>query len=304
MKKKLEIQYFLILGICLFVSNFALGQERDLFNQSTYRLQMNNPAYAGSWEKFGITASGQKLWGNTLYAPRTYTLAVHSPVFGSKSGIGLYVRNYNIDLLNDFSALADYSYRFDIKGKAQLRIGLRGGFNNYCIDLSKIIITDNAIELNMIRNISWIYTGGGAFLSSKKYHVGISVPQVLYYQISDDSINFVGKVVYVSAGYIFKLNEILKFVPSINFQSFDGNNEIDLAGSFMIYNRFWLGGHLQFGFTNTLGLNFNMMVNNHLMLGYVYQTYTNSTSRSNIHELVVSYAVRFNRQRVNSPRYF
>ena len=68
----------------------VFGQQDPQYTQYMYNMNVLNPAYAGSKGVTSIGLLGRTQWVGVEGAPKTVTLAMHSPV-GRAVGLGLSV---------------------------------------------------------------------------------------------------------------------------------------------------------------------------------------------------------------------
>jgi type IX secretion system PorP/SprF family membrane protein len=107
------------------------------------------------------------------------------------------------------------------------------------------------------------------------------------------------------SGYVFDVNRIVKFKPSI-LARYVKNAPVsfDLNGTFLFYDRLWLGAMYRAG--DSFGGLFQVQATTQIKIGYSYDlpisrlgAYNNGT-----HEIMVSYDFNLRPGKVRSPRYF
>ena len=306
--KKLLLIFFVVSGLN-FLAHVQLFAQHLANDQYTYQLQGNNPAYAGAWNMLGITATGKSQLIGGAFGTSVYDLSIHSPLVNEKNGVGLYLYNYHYGPVNHFDANADYAYKISLGSSESLRLGLRAKFTNYMLSNVQYVGNNNGTDvLGAYDNLNILGLGLGAFYVSSNLYIGLAMPQIKPLSISSDGTILFANVIQFDGGYQFAFNEILDFIPSINarYQSVD-DYAVNLNTDFLIYNKIWLGGSWQFGTSSVLGAKLNFKINNQLMVGYALEHFTEgflSAYRYNNHKLVLSYAIKLNKKRIMSPRFF
>lgn len=291
------------LSLCL---HSSAQNPADL--QYTYALQGTNPAYAGSWDMFGITATGQQQLLSKTFGTSVYNISLQSPIANSKHGIGLFLQSYGYGPTTSLAALADYSYKISLGSTEHLRLGLRIKYNNFTIsNMQSVNGPDQTAAVAVYDNANLYGLGFGAFYSNKTYYLGLAVPTVKGLTFYTGTIAS-ATVLTLDAGYQMNVNEILDFIPSVNAGYITPDvASATLNADFLIYNKIWLGGSYQIGANRIMGAKLYYRINDQLMAGYELQNYTDgslSTYRYDNHKLILSYAVRLNKKRISSPRFF
>ncbi|WP_319503650.1 type IX secretion system membrane protein PorP/SprF [uncultured Draconibacterium sp.] len=304
------------LGILLMVltSLFSTAQQDPAYTQYMFNTQTINPAYAGTWNTVGFMALTRHQWTGIDGAPKTYTFSVQAPLKNEKVALGLNVINDEIGLEKRFSLHADYSYRIKVSDKSHLRMGLKGGFTNYSHNLQAHQLSssggiDDPTFQGEINSDFMPNFGVGAFLYSTKYYVGLSVPQVLVNEFENNYNNYKSEAqlrhYFLIAGAVFDLGENVKFKPTFLTKATNGAPvQFDFTGNFLIKERFWLGAMYRTG--DSYGFIAQWIFAQKLRLGYAIDFSINDLRHysGGTHEIMVSYELKFRKERVVSPRYF
>ena len=309
--RKLITKILLVSAIMLCFS-VVKAQQDPMYTQYMENMITINPAYAGSKDMLSMMAVSRNQWVSMPGAPVTRTFSIHSPITGSNMGLGLSVLSDQIDPIKQTGVYFDYSYTLHFGGNQNLALGLKGGINFYQAGLSTLATNDsgdpvfaNDINRNFLPNI-----GVGAFFHTDRYYLGLSLPKLIENTINKNSVatQNVSKEqihIFFMAGYVFDLNRIVKFKPSI-LTKYVKNAPVsfDLNGNFLFYDRLWLGAMYRVG--DSFGGLFQIQATNQLKIGYSYDLPINLLGAYNggTHEIMVSYDFNFGRGKIRSPRYF
>jgi type IX secretion system PorP/SprF family membrane protein len=315
MKAKLNIIKGLgILAIVLaaFTSN---AQQDPMYTQYMFNQQTINPAYTGSWESLGFMVLGRNQWTGIDDAPQTYTFTVQAPLKNERVALGLNVINDKVGYEKRFYVFADYSYLVPLSEKTNLRFGLKGGFTNYSHNLQdhNIIDPNDPSFVGEINSAFKPNFGVGAFLYGKRAYLGFSIPKVVNSKYENNFENFSveGELrhYFLTAGAVFDLGENIKFKPTAltkaSFTKETGTPlQLDLTGNFLIKEKLWLGAMWRSG--DSYGFIAQFLFAEKLRIGYAIDFSTSNLKNYNngTHEVMVSYELKFKKEKVVSPRYF
>lgn len=315
MNTKLNIIKGLGILTIVLASFTSRAQQDPMYTQYMFNTQSINPAYTGTWESLGFMVIGRHQWTGWEGAPETYTFAMQAPLKNERVALGLNLISDKVGLVKRLYMFADYSYLVPLNEKWDLRLGLKGGFTNYSHNLAEHNILDpndpsyiGEIDSKLKPNF-----GVGAFLSSKKAYVGFSVPRVVNSTFENDYENFSveGQLrhYFLMAGLVFDLGENIKFKPTAlakaSFTSETGTPaQLDLTGNFLIKEKLWLGAMWRSG--DSYGFIAQFLFAEKLRIGYAIDFSTTNLKNHNngSHEIMVSYELRFKKEKVVSPRYF
>jgi len=296
----------------MFFPTESHAQQDPMYTQYIDNLQTLNPAYAGSKEILTLMLVARNQWVSLPGAPDTRSIAIHTPFKGTQMGLGLSILNDKVGPVAQTGMYVDYSYRLYFNNDRTLALGLKGGINFYDANISTLTTNDpndpvfaNDINRNFLPNL-----GVGAFYYTNKYYLGLSIPKLIENTINENgvstqSINKEQIHSFLMAGYVFDVNRIVKFKPSILAKYVhNAPISVDLNGTFLFYERLWLGGMYRMG--DSFGGLIQMQVTNQLKIGYSYDlpisklgAYNNGT-----HEIMISFDFNFGSGRIRSPRYF
>lgn len=289
----------------------GFSQQDPVYTQYMNNLLTIQPAYAGISEYLNFTGISRAQWIGFEGAPNTNTLTISAPLPRFNVGLGLSIVNDKWGPIRQNGIYIDYAFRVKVRGDQFLSFGLKGGFNVSQAYLTDLWITDPVdgvfaydIKINFLPNI-----GFGFLWHSERFFIGASTPKLLKNRMQSESGDNVYREVlhlYGMGGYVFFLSDILKFKPTILYRWAERTPSfVDFTGSFLVYDRLWLGA--TYRLKNSMGLIFQFSVNPQLKFGYSYDktTFHPTQVNSGTHEFLISYDfVTIRRGRHNTPRYF
>lgn len=228
-KKSLLASLFLV----LIFWNESTAQQDAQYTQYMFNTMSVNPAYAGSrGGQLSAAALYRSQWVGVDGAPETFTLNLHSPIRNSRVGYGLSVVN---DKIGEGTVQETYldalvSYTIDVSLKGKLSFGLKLGGKFLNLDFAQLQQRYDPDEQEFLNgdNIDNKFSpnfGLGLYYHTDKFYAGLSAPPNLletehFNDSSTDSErnNFLSKErinFYLITGYVFDLNDNLKFKPAL-----------------------------------------------------------------------------------------
>lgn len=301
----LGLLVFLLVGIL----NLNAQQE-PMYTQYMFNTLSVNPAYAGTRNALNLNTLTRLQWVGLEGSPKTFSLALHSPVNKRKIGVGLTLVTDEVGPVRNTYFTVNYAYRLRINDKLTLSMGLKGGISNYHVGLTdlSIIDTEDPQFQNNEKKLS-PNAGVGFYLYSDKYYVGISAPKLFETTIDEEyasNENEMKRHYYIVGGYVLKLNPNWVFKPSLLTKLVQGapvSNDITMQ--FLYNDRIWMGAMYRIG--DAAGLFVDIKVNKQFIIGYGYDFSLNGLSgiNSGTHEIMLSYDFDgFVSNKIKSPRYF
>jgi type IX secretion system PorP/SprF family membrane protein len=302
----------LLLVIMLVTARPSFAQQDPMYTQYMENLQIINPAYAGSKELLSLMVVSRNQWVSLPGAPDTRSVVVHTPINTTQMGLGISVLSDHIGPVKQTGFYFDYSYRLYFSNQRTLSLGLKAGVNFYDANISNLTTNDPndpvfAYDINrkFLPNV-----GVGAFYYTNQYYFGLSIPKLI-----DNAINKNGVAVqnisreqmhvFFMSGYVYDVNRILKFKPAILAKYvMNAPFSIDLSGTFLFYERLWLGAMYRVG--DSFGGLFQLQLSNQIKIGYSYDLPINRLGAYNngTHEIMISFDFVSKGGKVRSPRYF
>jgi type IX secretion system PorP/SprF family membrane protein len=312
MNKVLLVKAFFILSFVI-GSFSAHGQQDPMYTQYIFNLQTVNPAYAGSWQTIGLTAMTRLQWIGMNGHPSTETFSFQSPLKRENVGVGLNFIHDEYGLEKRLSLSLDYSYNIHLTENTSLRLGVKGGFTSFSNNLYEYQQYPDNIQdplfQSTINNKFMPNFGVGFYLSSLKYYLSLSAPRLLVNNYQTNINNYSTKAevnhFYFARGLLFDLSGMVKFKPTFMTQAVQGAPLVyDLSANFLFAEKFWLGGMVRSG--DAIGAIAQWIINKKFRIGYAYDfTTTNLRNYQNgVHEIMLSYELVRDKQKIVSPRYF
>ncbi len=304
---KTKIFLVVLIGI---ITGQSFAQQDEQMSLYMYNKLNYNPAYAGSRDAISTVALARFQWVNFEGAPNTQWFSIHAPILQKAMGVGAHVSNDRIGNRSRTSVYGDVSASIALNKKtSRLAVGVTGGADFVGYDFSNVQVNDetdpyfgetfNDIKPNV---------GAGLYYYSDKHYFGISSPRLM--EAKTDKLDSVVKKLnsrhfFISGGYIFKLNSVLKLLPSVMAKytpyapvTFDANV------SLLMYEKLWAG--VMYRYHESMGVNLVFNIKNFLSVGYVYDFPINGirTYQTGSHEIFLRYDFRPKKSVFTSPRYF
>ncbi len=306
--------------ICLVVFAFAkavTAQQDPQYSQYMYNPVVVNPAYAGSRGVTSIVGLHRSQWVGLDGAPRTQTLSIHSPIQNSRLGLGLSVVNDALGPTDETYFAADVSYTIPVSYNGNLSFGVKGGAHLLNVDFQQLNARDPDILLqNNIENRLSPTVGVGAYYHTDKFYVGLSTPNLLQTEHFDESNNSNSSTAFIAqerihyfatAGYVFDLNNNVKFKPTTLVKVVSGAPlQVDVTANFLIAEKLTLGAAYRWSAAVTGLVGFQL--SDQMMIGFAYDRETtelgNSVYNDGSYEVFLRFEL-FNRlDKMITPRFF
>ena len=292
----------------LLISLTASAQQDPQYTQYMYNMNVVNPAYAGLKESLSVTTLFRQQWSGLEGAPTTFTLSGHAPV-RDKVGLGMSAIKDELGPVKETNLMVDFSYTLQMSEGLKLALGLKAGATFHDVGLASLDIQDPndpffAVDINN----TYPNVGAGAFLYSDNYYFGLSMPNMLNsVHLDENGLRYGSEVnhYFVTAGYVFQVNDNLKLKPSTMIKSaFGAPTSIDLNLNALFMERFEIGTsyRTEDSFSGLLGF----QVAPFLRIGYAYDHVMSELSAvaSASHEVVITFDLISNPKTLRSPRYF
>lgn len=324
LRKSRYILFIRIAGLALYmlsaVSFQGFSQQDPVYTQYMNNMLTIQPAYAGISGALNITGISRAQWVGFEGAPNTNSLTISAPLKRFNVAVGLSIINDKWGPVRQNGLYMDYAYRIRISENQFVSFGIKGGFNIYQAYLRDLAINDpNDPVFAYDINFKFLPNMGlGIMWHSDRFFVGASAPKILKNRIQSQQSETVYREVlhfYGMGGYVFYISDVLKFKPTFLYRWAERTpNFVDLTGSFLLYDRVWVGVTSRIPTSpglistfNSYGFIFQFNVNNQLKFGYSYDqtTFHPTQVNSGTHEFLISYDfVSSRRSRQVAPRYF
>ncbi len=303
----------LMAGILGFIQ--VQAQQEMMVSQYMFNGLFINPAYSGTHSFAEATALYRTQWTGFEGAPTTQTFGIDGPISNELMGLGLTVTNDKLGDTRQTEVFANWSYHLFLNesGKTRLSFGLRAGFSDYSSNLTETKVFDQGDPI-FSQNQSNEFVpkfGAGAYLYSKLWYVGVSVPTIyaadknIRFNTVDGGDRYFEPHTYINAGYIFKTSENFAIKPSVLFKYLHGAPlQADINCNLLIKNTFWIGASYRTGDAIIGLLEYN--IGDKFRIGYAYDFTTSELSdyNSGSHEIMLSFKFSKDVIKTKSPRYF
>jgi type IX secretion system PorP/SprF family membrane protein len=311
----MKLSKYISIAILLLSISSAFGQQLPQFTQYMFNTISINPAYAGSRETLSVVGLHRSQWVGLQGGPETQTLSVHAPLRNEKMGLGVSFINDKLGYENFSYLYADYSYTIKTSETTKLAFGIKGGFTHYTLD-QELLNDPSVVDDPFFNDVSNRWSpnvGGGLYLHSQRWYVGLSAPRILntdYNKGRQGTLDYIALErisYYLTGGYVFDLSETTKLKPSVLLKATNGAPlSFDVSANFLFNDTFWIGGGYRIDQnTSSLGAIADFQVSKQLRIGYAYEfpfsdlrAYTSGT-----HEVLLMFEI-FKSKRIKSPRYF
>ena len=306
---KASVGCIVLLAILFGFTNTTSAQQTPQFTQYMYNTMSINPAYAGSLQTLDIVGTYRDQWRGIDGAPVTQNLGIHSPLRNEKVGVGLNLTNDKLGPAKQFFADANFSYTVQVNPTAKLAFGLKTGVRIFNVDFTEgDFVNPNDQLNNNIDNRASVNLGGGLYLHSNNWYLGMSIPDFLsddFYDDNDEAVAEEEIQYFLIGGYVFDFSQDLKFKPAFLAKYLDGTPlVVDVSANFLLYDRLTLGASYRFedSFSGVVGFE----VLKGFFAGYSYDASTTELSNYNdgTHELILRYTAPPKIEIIESPRFF
>jgi type IX secretion system PorP/SprF family membrane protein len=305
----------LIIGLIVFAfAKAATAQQDPQYSQYMYNPIVINPAYAGNRGVASIVGLHRSQWVGLDGAPRTQTLSFHTPIENSRVGLGLSIVNDALGPTDETYVAADFSYTIPLSYNSNLSLGLKGGAHLLNVDFMQLNARDpdNVLQNNIENQLSPT-VGVGAYYHADKFYVGLSTPNLLqteHFDNSNSNSTYIAKErihLFATAGYVFDLNDNVKFKPTTLVKAVSGAPlQVDVTANFLFNEKLTLGAAYRVSAAVTGLVGFQL--NEQLLIGFAYDRETtelgNSVYNDGSYELFLRFEL-FNRvDKLITPRFF
>lgn len=292
----------------------ASAQHEPMFTQYMFQETFINPAYAGSHDGLAANALYRNQWTGLSGSPKTETFSIHGPVKSRKIGLGLAVLNESIGVSKQLVLNVDFAYRI-VMPRSVLAFGLQGGFVNDEENYTRVE-TNTPGDLQFSQDVRKYFlpnAGFGIYYNTKKFYAGLSIPRLLENKIDASRPEAVVRNIgnpsiwhyYLSTGYVFKLNDYIKYKPSLMIKMVQNAPlEADANMNFLFNEVLWLGASYRTG--DAVSGIIGVQISKQLCIRYSYDYTTSALQNYNngSHEVSIAYEFGSKAHKIVSPRYF
>ncbi|MBL4939542.1 MAG: type IX secretion system membrane protein PorP/SprF [Lutibacter sp.] len=280
------------------------GQQDAQYTQYMYNMNVLNPAYAGSKGVTSIGLLGRTQWVGIEGAPQTLTLSLHSPI-ANQVGLGFSVIHDEIGPVKEDNVYADFSYTVNTSMEGRLAFGLKAGVTFLGV---RELTTVDPDPLNDPINIATPNFGAGIFYYTNKFYLGLSAPNLLETRHLEKNSGQTSSAsekahYFFTTGYVFDINDHLKFKPSTMIKAASGAPlSVDLSTNILIQEKFEIG--VSYRLEDSISAMVGINVSENFRIGYAYDQTVSNLEQFNTgsHEILLLFD--FNRRNIKSPRFF
>lgn len=297
--------------LALVFSVLSYGQQDAQYTQYMYNTISVNPGYAGSRGHISIGALHRSQWVGLEGAPTTQTLNVHSPIGYRGVGLGFSIVKDAIGPTTEHNFDLDFSYTIWTSEVGRIGFGLKASANLLDIRFSELnqYTTDPTLQQDIDKRLS-PNIGAGIYYHTNNYYLGLSVPRFLettHFEETNLSTAKEQMNLYLITGYVFDLNEFVKFKPTVLTKLVLGAPlQVDLSANFMLDDKFIIGAAYRWdaAFSGMAGFN----VSNKFLIGIAYDKETtelgNAAFNDGSFEVIFRYDFISIKNNLKSPRFF
>jgi len=307
---KIKIVGFLLFILVAFTEFKA--QKDPLYSQYMFNPMAINPAYAGTRNTISGVLLHRSQWVGMDGAPRTNSLAVHSPIKGKNFALGFNLLNDRVGPTTNNTLLGTYAYHLKL-GQGQLSFGLRGGFYSMTLRNSELSYTDNTGK--PLENYNSLTTNFdfGTYYHTDKFYAGFSanhltngsvkfINQVETYDLNMHFMTFAGNAFVLSPNLVVKPSVLIRYTQNapLNY---------DVNTSVLFQKVFWLGVSYRSSISSfkeaSLVLITEYNISQSFRIGYSYDFNLGAIKRFNSgsHEVFLGADLYNKRKESISPRY-
>jgi len=303
-----KFTFLVLLAFCLTITDVYAQQDAQ-YTHYTHNMNVVNPAYAGSRGTLSIGILGRTQWIGFNDAPRTFTGSIHAPV-GNRLGVGLSIISDALGPIKEQNVYADFSYTIPTSEKTKLAFGIKGGISMLNANLTELTLPETSplSDPSFESDLNNLYPnfGAGLYFYSDNYYIGLAVPNILESLHFDQSIGDASEIMhgFLTAGYVFDLNDNLKFKPATLVKIAKGAPvSFDVSGSFLLNEKFELG--VNYRFEDSIAGTFLLNASPNFRIGYAYDHTLSSLGdfNSGSHEVILLWDILTNNV-VKNPRFF
>lgn len=304
------ITRIIISGICVLLAVSLKAQQEPQYTQYMYNQSLINPAYTGSEGFASVYGLYRAQWVGIDGAPQTANISYQQPFSRKNFAVGINFLNDRIGPVNNNYVNADFAYTLVFRNKTKLALGLKAGLEIMNIDytrLSQYNPNDPLFQNNLVNQLAPNF-GTGLFYHSKKGYLGLSVPMLLeskFYNGVTVSSAIRRQNLYLTAGRVFDLNQVMKFKPAMVVKLTNGAPlQVDLTANFLYNNKIVFGA--AYRHSAAISALFGVYLSNRTFLGYGFDYETTKLANYNngSHEIFLKFDFYHKNQHVETPRFF
>lgn len=311
------MKHFSILLLIIASVNVCFSQQDAQYTQYMYNTQIINPGYIGSKNALGFGLLYRTQWAGFDGAPNTGTFTFNTPLgLLKRNAIGLSIVNDRIGPSNETGITVDYAYSLLLSGNSRISFGIKGGLSILDVDYTKLNIYDEN-DWQFAENIDkkvQPQIGAGIYYNDDKLYLGLSVPNFFnskHYNANntnnsnEDAIAIERLHYFFIAGYVFDINESIRFKPATMLKWVNGSPlQVDVSANFLFNNKFTLGASYRWDAAISAMAGFQISEQFFLGVGYDFQTTDIQDHSNGSYEFFLKFDLFNNPERILTPRFF
>lgn len=307
----MKIKILLIL-LCLISLYKTKAQQDALYSQYMFNPMAINPAYTGTRNTLSGVMLYRNQWVGMAGAPKTASLAIHSPIKGKKFALGLNILSETIGPTQNSTFLGTYAYHINL-GQGKLSFALRGGIYSVQLKNNQLSYTDNKGKVKIPYKSTVPNFDFGTYYHTDKFYLGFTANHLTNgkikfqnstatYDLKMHIMGFVGKAFVLTPNLVIKPSSMIKYTEAapLNY---------DINTSILIQKVLWLGASYRSSMSklkeSSLVFIFEYNVSDSFRIGYSYDFNLGDIKRYNSgsHEVFLGADLYSKRKKSVSPRY-
>lgn len=308
-------KYLFLIWIGL-ISLHSSAQQDPQYTQYMYNMSVLNPAYAtDNPDVINFGALYRAQWVGSDGGPTTGTFFAHSPV-AKKVEMGLSLIHDQIgNVVKQTNTFVDFAYVLKLNEKQKLSFGIKAGATFFSTNFNGFVYSDELPDPAFAENLSRVFpnVGVGMFYFGENYYLGLSSPNLLRTKHLEQENGIIATGLeeihyFFTGGYVFNLNDNLKFKPAFMTKVVTGAPiSLDFTSNFLINNVFEIGAGYRWD--DSLSGLVNFKVSPSVRVGYAYDYTLSNLGRFNSgsHEIMILFDLNKKRSLNGydkSPRFF
>ncbi|MFL9844819.1 PorP/SprF family type IX secretion system membrane protein [Flavobacterium rhizosphaerae] len=303
---------YYFVAVILFVCATAFAQQEPQYTQYMYNTLTVNPGYAGSPGYMQAVLLHRSQWVGIDGAPRTQSFSFQAPLHDAndRMGLGFSAVNDKLGPADEVYVDGNFSYALPVGKAAKLAFGLKAGARMLSVDWARGQYYQQGDPLlnNNINNKIAPTVGAGLYYYTDTYYAGIAIPNFIrnnYYDDVAEAVNQERMHYYIMGGYVFDLNENLKFKPAVLGKVVNGAPiTVDVSANFLLHELVTLGA--SYRWDDSVSALAGFQITRNLFLGYAFDYSVTALNKYNngSHEFILTYSFMPPPIRIKSPRFF
>jgi type IX secretion system PorP/SprF family membrane protein len=220
--------------------------------------------------------------------------------------------NDKIGITNNFSMIGSYAFRIRFN-TGVLAMGIQAAITQFRANFTDVRFSidptssDPAFDQDINKTLPNF--GTGLYYYTDRFYAGLSVPQLINWDLSDGNISSArqSRHIFATAGYVFDVSPTVKIRPSLLAKYVSGAPfSVDVNANVWLFDRFALGASYRVG--DAVNVLAEARISNNISVGYAYDLTLTELRKYNSgsHEIMlrVEFGVGKDKTKILTPRYF